>query len=145
MSGQGVSDRVPKSQIRIISTKRTKVGSMVSITVRVIISEMETTTVTNIFNRGNYDNRNDRNRPYIPPQNREVTPRDGGDSMARVEDMFHKIMRRFDAKDEHINELRSDLEGIGKKFDTHAISIKHLELLMTKLYTTEHTATGHSS
>ena len=39
----GVSDRVPKAQIRMIGAK---VGSMVSITVRVIMSEMETTTAT---------------------------------------------------------------------------------------------------
>ena len=56
----------------------------------------------NNFNRGNYGNRNDRKRPYVPPQNREVTPRDGGDSMARVEDMLHKMMRRFDTSDEYI-------------------------------------------
>ena len=43
--------------------------------------------------------------------------------MARVEDMLHKMMRRFDASDEHIKELRSYLAGIGQKFDTHAISI----------------------
>ena len=67
---------------------------------------------------------NDRNGPYVPPQNREVTPRDGGDSMARVEDMLHKNMRRFDASEEHNKELRCDLAGIGQKFDTHAISIK---------------------
>ena len=48
--------------------------------------------------------------------------------MARVEDMLHKMMRRFDASDEHIKELRSGLAGIGQKFDTHAISIKQLEL-----------------
>ena len=53
--------------------------------------------------------------------------------MARVEDMFHKIMRRFDAKDEHINELRSDLEGIGQKVYTHEISIKHIEFQMAQL------------
>ena len=29
----------------------------------------------NNFNRGNYANRNDRSWPYVPPQNREVTPR----------------------------------------------------------------------
>ena len=48
MSRRGVSDRVPKAQIRIISTKvkGTKVGSMVTITVKVIMSEMETTTAT---------------------------------------------------------------------------------------------------
>ena len=48
MSGQGVSDRVPKAQIRRLGTKikETKVGSMVNITVRVILSEIETTTTT---------------------------------------------------------------------------------------------------
>ena len=68
----------------------------------------------NNFNWGNYANRNDRNGLYVPPQNREVTPRDGGDSMARVEDMLHKMMRRFDASDEHIGQI----------VDTHAILIK---------------------
>ena len=44
----GVSNRVPKTQIRRIGAKvkGTKVGSMVTITVRVIMSEMETTTAT---------------------------------------------------------------------------------------------------
>ena len=91
------------------------------------------------FNRGNYGNRNDRNGPYVPPQNREVTPRDGGDSMSRVKDMLHKMMRRFDANDEHIKELRSDLVGIGHKVDTHAISIKLLELQMGQLSATVNT------
>ena len=48
--------------------------------------------------------------------------------MERVEDMLHKMMRRFDASDKHIKELRCDLAGIGKKVDTHAISIKQIEL-----------------
>ena len=82
----------------------------------------------NNFNRGNYGNNNDRNGPYVPPQNREVTPRDGGDSMARVEDMLHKMMRRFDANDENTKELRNDLAVIGQKVDTHATSIKQIEL-----------------
>ena len=56
--------------------------------------------------------------------------------MARVEDMLHKMMRRFDANDENIKELRSDLVGMGQKFDTHAISIKQLELQMTQLSAT---------
>ena len=47
--------------------------------------------------------------------------------MARFKDMLHKMMRRFDASDEHTKELRSDLAGIGQKVDTHAISIKQLE------------------
>ena len=44
--------------------------------------------------------------------------------MARVEDMLHKMMRRFDDIDEHIKELTCDLTCIGQKVDTHAISIK---------------------
>ena len=47
--------------------------------------------------------------------------------------MLHKMMRRFDASDEHIKELRSDLAGIGQKVDTHAISIKQIELQMAQL------------
>ena len=39
----------------------------------------------NNFNRGNNGNRNDMNGPYVPSQNREVTPRDGGGSMSRVD------------------------------------------------------------
>ena len=48
MSRRGVSDRAPKAQIRIIGAKvkGTKVESMVNIIVRVIMSEMETTTTT---------------------------------------------------------------------------------------------------
>ena len=48
MSRQGVSDQAPKAQIRITGTKvkGTKVGSMVTTTMRVIMSKMETTTAT---------------------------------------------------------------------------------------------------
>ena len=48
MCRQGVFDRVPKAQIRIIGAKvkGTKVGSMVTISVRVIMFEMEITTTT---------------------------------------------------------------------------------------------------
>ena len=59
--------------------------------------------------------------------------------MARVEDMLHKMRRRFDANDEHIKELRCDLAGIGQKFDTHAISIKQIELQMAQLSATVNT------
>ena len=44
--------------------------------------------------------------------------------------MLHKMMRRFDASDEHIKELRCDLASIGHKVDTHAILIKQIELQM---------------
>ena len=48
MSRRGVSDRAPKAQIRIIGAKvkGTKVRTMVTTTMRVIMSEMETTTPT---------------------------------------------------------------------------------------------------
>ena len=48
MSRHGVSDRMPKAQIRRISAKvkETKVGTMVTIIVRVIMSAIKTTTAT---------------------------------------------------------------------------------------------------
>ena len=48
MSRWGVSNQAHKAQIRITGAKvkGTKVGTMVTITVRVIMSEMETTTAT---------------------------------------------------------------------------------------------------
>ena len=48
MSRRGVSDRLLKAQIKRIGAKvmETKVGSMITITVRVSMSEMETTTAT---------------------------------------------------------------------------------------------------
>ena len=42
-------------------------------------------------------------------------------------------MMRFDASDERIKELRCDLASIGQKVDTHAISIKQVELQMAQL------------
>ena len=59
--------------------------------------------------------------------------------MARVEDMLHKMRRRFDASDEHIKELRCDLASIGQKVDTHAISIKQIELQVAQLSVTVNT------
>ena len=46
MRRRGVSDKAPKAQIRMIGAKvkGTKVESMITITMRVIMSEMETTT-----------------------------------------------------------------------------------------------------
>ena len=58
---------------------------------------------------------------------------DGGCSMARLEDMLQKIMRRFDANDEHTRELRGDLANIRQNVDAHAVSIKYLELQLTQL------------
>ncbi|XP_069150598.1 uncharacterized protein [Solanum lycopersicum] len=82
---------------------------------------------------GNHGNNNDISGPYVPPQNREVSPRDGEGSMARVEDILQKMRRRFDISDEHTKELRSELACFGQTVDAHAISIKHLELQMAQL------------
>ena len=48
MSRRGVSDQAPKARIRIIGAKvkGTKVGTMVTKILRVIMSEIETTTMT---------------------------------------------------------------------------------------------------
>ena len=53
MSTKGVSDRVPKAQIRIIGAKvkGNKVGIMVTTIVRVIMSEMETISATRTSTR----------------------------------------------------------------------------------------------
>ena len=48
-------------------------------------------------------------------------------------------MKRFDASDEHIKELRSDLEGIGQKVDQHAILIKQIEVQIDQLSETVNT------
>ena len=53
--------------------------------------------------------------------------------------MLHKMMRRFDASDEHIKVLRCDLAGIGQKVDIHAISIKKIELQIAQLSATVNT------
>ncbi|WMV32865.1 hypothetical protein MTR67_026250 [Solanum verrucosum] len=66
----------------------------------------------NNHNRNTYDNRNDQVGPYVPPQNRE-----SGGNMARIEDMIQKMIIRFDATDENLNEMRNVLSGIGQKVD----------------------------
>ena len=53
--------------------------------------------------------------------------------------MFHTMMMRFDANDEHIKELRSDLAGIRQKVNTHGISIKQIELQIAQLSATMNT------
>ena len=66
---------------------------------------------------GNYNREGHyvRSGPYVPPQNWEFAPRDGGGSMARVEDILQKMMRRFYASDEHAKELRGVLLILDKR------------------------------
>ncbi|KAK4733883.1 hypothetical protein R3W88_008144 [Solanum pinnatisectum] len=61
---------------------------------------------------------------------------EAGSNISHIEDMMQKMMRRFDATDENVKEMRNDLSGIGQKVDAHAVSIKHLEQQMTQLSTT---------
>ena len=53
--------------------------------------------------------------------------------------MLHKMIRRFNASDEHNKEYRNDSAGIGQNVDTHAISIKQLELQLAQLSATVNT------
>ena len=55
--------------------------------------------------------------------------------MERVEDMWQKMLRRFDATDEHAKEIRGDLANIGQKMDAHVISIKNFEVQISQLST----------
>ena len=93
---------------------------------RVTMYEMETTTATTTSTWVTMVTKTIRVCPMFHLQIGSFSY--GGCSMERVEDMLHKIMRRFDTSDEHINELRCDLASIGQKVDTHAISIKQIEV-----------------
>lgn len=114
MSRWGVSDRTPKALIRRIGAKvkKIKVG----------------TNSDNNFNWNTYGNQNDLVEPYVPPQNQEASPREGGGSMAGIENMMQKRMRRFEATVENVKEMRSGLSGIRQKVDAYVVSIKHPEL-----------------
>ncbi|XP_049359162.1 uncharacterized protein LOC125823824 [Solanum verrucosum] len=70
---------------------------------------------------------NDRVGPYVPPGNRESGNREAGGSMSRVEDMIEKMMKSFDATDQNVKEMCTELSGIGQKVDAHAVLIKKLE------------------
>ena len=48
--------------------------------------------------------------------------------MTQVEDMLKNMMRSFYSSDEHAKKLTRDFANIGKKVDTYAVSIRHLEL-----------------
>lgn len=76
---------------------------------------------------GNYSNSNESSGPYIPPQNKDVAPGDGGRSIERVEDMLHKMLRRFDTSDEQTREMRGNLANISQKVDAFVVLIKYLE------------------
>ena len=56
-----------------------------------------------------------------------------------MQKMMQKMMRRFDASDEHIKELRCDLASIGQIVNSPASSIKYIELQMAQLSATMNT------
>ena len=102
----GVFERTPKAPIRRIGAKvkETKVETMVIITARVIMYDMGLTTATTTSTGVTMVTQMIRVDPMFLLKIREVAPRDGGGSMVRVEDMFQKMMRRFDASDDHTKE-----------------------------------------
>ena len=78
----------------------------------------------NNFNRGNYGNRMIGMGPMSLLKIMKLLLWMVEIVWRKLRKMLHKNMRRFDASDEHIKQLRSDLAGIGQKVDTHVISIK---------------------
>ena len=56
--------------------------------------------------------------------------------MVRVKDILLKMMRRLDASDENVKEMRSDLSNIEQKVDAHVVLIMKLELQRGQLSTT---------
>ena len=74
MSRRGVSNRAPKAQIRIIGAKikGTKVGTMVTITMRIIMSDMETTTAIKTSTWVSTVTQNYMNGPYVAQNDVEV-------------------------------------------------------------------------
>ena len=59
-----------------------------------------------------------------------------------VEVVWHELRiccTMFDVTDENTKELKSDLAGTGQKVDTHAITIKQLELQLAQLSATMNT------
>lgn len=55
--------------------------------------------------------------------------------MARIEDMMQKMMFQFDSTNEKMKERRNYFFGVGKKFDSHEVSINQLEIKMNRLCT----------
>ena len=86
----------------------------------------------------NYCNKNEWSHPYVPPQKREVSPREDRGSIARVVDMLQKMLSRFEVTDENIKDMRTNLSVIGEKVDAYPVLINHLELQMNQLSTTVH-------
>ena len=123
MNRWGVSDQVPKALIRRIGAKVkvTKVRTMVTTIVRVVMSKIETTIatttstgVTIVIEMIGMDPMSLLKIVKLLLGMVEVVCRE-------LKDMLHKMSRRFDASHEHNKELRNDLAGIGQKVDTHAI------------------------
>ncbi|KAK4731656.1 hypothetical protein R3W88_024644 [Solanum pinnatisectum] len=62
-------------------------------------------------------------------------PKEAGSNMSCIKDMMQKMMRRFEAIDENVKEMRNDLSSIGQKVDAYVVSNNHLEQQMTQLST----------
>uniref|UniRef100_M1DI47 Integrase core domain containing protein n=1 Tax=Solanum tuberosum TaxID=4113 RepID=M1DI47_SOLTU len=62
---------------------------------------------------------NDKVSSYVTPVNR-----DAGNIMTRIEDMMQKMMKRFDATNENVREMRNNLSGVSQKVDAHVVSIR---------------------
>ena len=128
MSKREVSNYITKVKEIMFETMRIKIE-------RVIMFVIETTR-QQLFNGVIMVTEKIRVGPMFHLKNQEVSPRYGETSMARVQDMFEKLMRRFDASDVPTKELKGHMANIVKKVDAHPISINHFELQMIQFFST---------
>lgn len=81
----------------------------------------------NNYNRINYGNTKERVGPYIPHRNWESSNREARGSMSHIEEIKHKMLKKFHATNENIKKMQNDYYWIGQKVEHHAVSIKKLK------------------
>lgn len=62
---------------------------------------------------------NDQNRLYVPSQHR-----DSGVGCSRIEEVFDILLKKVDAQDETLKEMKIDISEINQKIESHAVAIK---------------------
>ncbi|MDV3181251.1 MAG: hypothetical protein Q8830_03540 [Candidatus Phytoplasma australasiaticum] len=60
--------------------------------------------------------------PYVLPHNYDAVP-----SISRLEELFDKLLNRFDHQDETFKGIKVDISSINQKIESHSVAIKQLE------------------
>lgn len=50
---------------------------------------------------------------------------------SRIEEILGKLVKKFDTKDETLNEMKEDILGISQKIEPYVVAIKQLEKLFS--------------